>query len=330
MLTESCLRKPLSQRCDRSNFTSLTSNSMLIHCAPITDTSTDVAQKIYKAIDFNILGYSHHTDFFLLDNQGQQSARKLITVYIYCAPCPCLIDTALQISLSHTHSDHLDFEIRIDPRLRVDCCPSLLSGVERLKSLQAASDKFSRANLTGYPKSVDFYWIDQIVFAAEDEHTKILNLADSRTSYRQLLNHYDEATVQKSKNTTVTLVLGDTDYLVPFMDSFDCIRTPRVPTVGQIWQVYYTSTSLGWRWIRRPWQRYTLSNVAWMQKELSESMRLDRDITEGGMGNARNAAKNASNLASPPLSVTSKRRRSVDESERPGKKIYIAETEEGS
>ena len=256
MLTESCLKKYLSQPCDGNEFMRMNSepHRNLKHSVPGNYSSRDIAVKISRAVDFNCLGFY---DFFAKDVDGQKVPLELVTVFIYCAACPCLLDTALAICSTGSCNEHLKFEVRVDPRLRVDCCSSITSGVERLKSLQAAIDDSTREFGHAYMKNVDFFWIDQIVFAAEDEDANCLNQVDSRASYRLLLNHYNTAYTNSNMDNTVTFILGDATYLVPIMDAVDCDFNPRVPTVGQIWQVYADNSKLsGWHWIRKPWQRY--------------------------------------------------------------------------
>ena len=68
----------------------------------------DIAHKISKAVDFNGLGFSHHTDFFFSNDEGQKFPRDLVKVLIYCAPCLCLISTAIDIS--RTLDLHLEYE----------------------------------------------------------------------------------------------------------------------------------------------------------------------------------------------------------------------------
>ena len=208
-----------------------------------------------------MFAYSEETDSI--------TPRKLATVYFYCGPCPCLIKTACDICSSTNKSPHIDFLVRIDPRLSVNCCSSLGTGIDRLKSLQAASHHMVRGGKVQYWRHLDYGWTDQIVFSAEFEEQHVLSRADTVSSKRSLLNEYNlynPGSVRRCQD--VALVLGTADYLTSMMDSLDCGFHPKVPTVGQIWQVYYNT--LSGSWIRKPWQQYTLSEAAYkQQKELS-------------------------------------------------------------
>ena len=157
MLTESCLKKYLSQPCDGDEFMSSQweLDRILKHSVP-GNRSTDIAQKISRAVNFYCLGFREDCDFFSFDEYSVRVPRKLVTVFIYYAACPCLLGTALQICNSGKISQHLNFEVRVDPRLRSDCCSSLAVGVERLKFLQAANDDCTRESGINYLENVDF------------------------------------------------------------------------------------------------------------------------------------------------------------------------------
>ena len=201
---------------------------------------------------------------------------KELNLYFYCAPCSCLIWTVISICKTSVHSSELFFVnswIRIDPRLQVNCCPSLSSGVGRLRTIQEEIDDLLRhREMVSDSLLIDSSWIDRVVFAAEEENASMLDRAESVASHRFLLNEYNQSRISSISrplgSSFVTVILGDIDHLAPFMGSLDCIPNSMVPAVGQIWQVYQEEA----RWVRRAWQRYTLSKEAVKQKsELASS-----------------------------------------------------------
>ena len=209
-------------------------------------------------------------------------------------------------------------KIRVDPRLKVDCCPSLASGVERLKSLQAEINEFARKWESRYAAAIDLYWIDQVVFAAEDEHADFLSQAESKASQRSLIDQYSKASANKDQDTTVTLIMGDATYLIPFMNSLNCISHSRVPSVGQIWQIYSAYLKpLEWHWVRKPWTNYTLSKEAWKQaQEPPRVAYADGASIINRTDDTRGSMRLMSDPKSPLSSVAPKQRRGSNDSDR--------------
>ena len=90
--------------------------------------------------------YRSDADLYLSsDSTDQRTPLKLATVCVYCGPCPYLINPACDICSSMHKSVHLDFAVRVDPRLSINCCASSATGVYRLKALQAACHHFIRS-----------------------------------------------------------------------------------------------------------------------------------------------------------------------------------------
>ena len=300
MLTGPCLRKHIRQPCDIQNIIASTSKTGLYCTTRPEGSRANVLQRMMDSI--------------ITERHGTDCVGDLLTIILYCAPCPCLIWTAKDMGNARYFRGRFDFycEIRIDPRLRTDCCSSLASGVERLKHMREELDELIRTSLEDFDKAaIDISWLDRMVFAAEEENPKMLNQADSVPSCRSLLNEYHQNSKSRHWNDSfITLVLGDVDHLIPLMDSLDCVPNPMVPAIGQVWQVYYQ----GSHWLRRAKVRYTLSNEALKQRdEIATSTRTKRPFMQSETDATRSSGKRTKTLASPPSSVGSKRRRSNDD-----------------
>ena len=162
MLTGSCLRKALSQPCD-IDYTIVPTLEPAVYCVTRPEKrTTNVVQKIVDGA----VGSSLSTE---AKNSSMQQLHSL-NLYLYCAPCPCLIWTAMNILKTPLYFKRgisgISVWIRIDPRLRVDCCSSLLSGIERLKNLQEEIDDLLRRQVMDTTQHIDFFWIDRVVFVA--------------------------------------------------------------------------------------------------------------------------------------------------------------------
>ena len=306
MLTDSCLRSFQSESCEGYNYRRSPSN-LPTYSWEVEPNKWTVARRISKVVEPYMTKYRSDAELYLSEDGVPVALRKLATVYVYCGPCPCLIKTACDICSSNLKSGHLNFIVRIDPRLGVSCCPSLMAGVDRLKSLQAASHHSVRELGYSYWPHLDHGWMDEIVFSAESEEQRVLSMADTVKRQRCLVNEYSLDHIQD-----VTLVLGTASYLTSIMNSLDCRSTAKVPAVGEIWQVYDAHNE----WYRKPWQQYTLSKAAYKQRrELSRVPPTQVYPSAISTSSVQGSSVAASRLVSPPSSISSKRQRSPEDTD---------------
>ena len=138
----------------------------------------NVAQKISDTIDFVGLGFKEDADLFCAGRQWSiarsESGYPICLLRRMSLFHPKHLLYLFFLICSAIKGNHLEFPDRVDPRLKVVCCPSLKSGTERLTFLQAVCDDWARLDVGGLSDLVGHCWTDQIVFAAEEGQASIL------------------------------------------------------------------------------------------------------------------------------------------------------------
>jgi len=137
----------------------------------------------------------------------------LISLYVYCPPCVCLIHTAISVC-RRLQSPYVTVQFRPDSRLVASCC----STVDRSSGMRSLSEwvRNSEANATAYMSSIlaeylDTVWLDQRLECLDYELP------------------YD---FQESSDSGLRfLILGEADYISHMVQ-----RAPgRIPKVTDIW-----------------------------------------------------------------------------------------------
>jgi hypothetical protein len=135
----------------------------------------------------------------------------LISVYIYCSPCVCLIHTALSIC-QKVLSRFVRVLIRPDDRLLSSCCvtadqaPGLRSILEWVRQWEARASFYDTNCLAEF---LDTTWLERRL-----EHLE----------YEQLYDFREE-------NTSEIIIIGEVDHLSPLLQ-----KAPgRIPKAMDIW-----------------------------------------------------------------------------------------------
>jgi hypothetical protein len=105
---------------------------------------------------------------------GRQIFRPIAKVYIYCPPCVCLIQTALNLPQGAGMSRLLEFCIRIDDRLPSSCyhgseaLERLTSVDKNIKDIEAGKCVL-KDFLPTEVDTIDCPWLEQRIFKLEQE-----------------------------------------------------------------------------------------------------------------------------------------------------------------
>jgi len=160
------------------------------------------------------LGTGHSNDTATPEQEAFIQAKlPLISLYVYCPPCVCLIHTAISVC-RRLQSPYVTVQLRPDSRLVASCCLT----VDRSSGMRSLSEwvRDSEANATGHMSSIlatylDTVWLDQRLECLDYELP------------------YD---FQESSDSGLRfLILGEADYISHMVQ-----RAPgRIPKVTDIW-----------------------------------------------------------------------------------------------
>jgi len=144
-------------------------------------------EKHYNAAVNTPVGSSGNIGIRIIDSavQGKENRHKYVptSVYVYCAPCVCLIHTGLAIC-RETPSSTIDFILRPDPRLTSSCHHKAvdLDGLRALVDLYKEEEKNPGSRLNTEQRKdleyIDRVWIEQAIFEVEDNEGKELLVND--------------------------------------------------------------------------------------------------------------------------------------------------------
>jgi hypothetical protein len=158
-------------------------------------------------------------DLSLTDAQRAYMSHRLplLSLFIYCAPCVCLIHTALSLS-KRLSSPFLKIQVRPDDRLTSSCCAEvdrtlgLATTLEQVREWESKADESETNYLASFLDSV---WLDRRL-----DHLK----------HEQLYRYEERATASIAKRV---LVIGEADYLATLVQ-----KAPgRIPIPMNIWEL---------------------------------------------------------------------------------------------
>ena len=217
-------------------------NSILSH-------NTPTARSIGKQIA-NTLKPEQFTDVDLVDLMGRpedddlrQFVLPVATIFIYCAPCACLVATAFAICEAAT-TTVVKFIVRPDDRLVSSCCSQgdrttgLASIMEAVRNVE-----FLPFRLAQY---IDSIWVEQRLYEIEEETDLQRSIGKTAESAGKVFSSHH------SLGTTAGIViLGELEYCLPILRSLPFKPNPRVPKENEIFRMKKTYQDGKRAWTRK-------------------------------------------------------------------------------
>lgn len=144
----------------------------------------------------------------------QQLALPVAKIYHYCAPCACLLATAIGIceEACQRAKTYFEFLIRPDDRLVSSCCSQKVrtqgpaSLIEKLKTTESLPSVGNRLNL------IDRLWVEQRLYEIEETDLRGPSSRIAETGGRVLSSRHSEGTAG-------IIILGELEYCLPIMRS---------------------------------------------------------------------------------------------------------------
>lgn len=169
------------------------------------------------------------------------------SLYIYCAPCACLLTTALSICTDAGARAKMFFEllVRPDDRLVSSCCyqedrsfglASLMTKVREIESLPSVVNDLDHLDRT---------WIEQRLFALEE--TELPQHSDNidEMGVQVLSSHHSDS------KTAGIVILGEVGYSLPIMDAAPFTTIGRTPKETEMWQMKRLQVDDRQKWTRK-------------------------------------------------------------------------------
>jgi hypothetical protein len=156
---------------------------------------------------------------------------RLAKVYIYCAPCACLVHAAMDIGKDFREIPELEIFVRVDERLVASCC-STASRINGISSLcQEIRELESKLPSASHHPQLDRDWIEQRVFSSEEEKYRPVT-DDQREHLHTILDGH-----KSDSECAAIIILGETDYCSQMMRHPSFPQSPRMPRETEIYKM---------------------------------------------------------------------------------------------
>ena len=193
--------------------------------------------------DIDLSALATHVNYELIDLHD--SILPLASIYLYCAPCACLLATAFSMwrNARRWVKSYFKFVIRPDHRLRSSCCLE----VDRTIGYVSLLEEIRRLEISDQnPQNLEFIqldrlWIEQRLFETEEEgpmpsHKNILELA------RELFaSHTSNYQYRPPYRCAGLIILGELSHTLSIMQCPPFPSRPRIPRETEIFHMAKTS-----------------------------------------------------------------------------------------
>jgi hypothetical protein len=179
----------------------------------------------------------------------------IATIYMYCPPCSCLIDTAVEVCVSMADPQLLRRLIRIDDRLPCSCLDPPLA-LESLKGIIhniREVEPFTRAQRSQLVRSraeyIDRDFVENRIWQLEEEDMPPLAVSPAENIRRIFGSH------AYSENVAGVVVLGEVDSLASLMEVSPFQQVSRLPRANEL---YVTSPTFALHGQHQQWKRHRI------------------------------------------------------------------------
>jgi hypothetical protein len=223
--------------------------------SPRTPSYWEVGKRITDTLDPSRFTGADLDALIGLDKYNMTDLQQLLlpvaTIFIYCAPCACLLTTAFSIcnSAGDRAAAYFRFRIRPDDRLVSSCCSQndrsigLASIIEKMKEKE-------HSEVTGNLTLIDRIWVEQRLYEIEEETDLPQPISKLAEMGGKVLSSHES-----DETTAGIIILGELIYCLPIIRSRPFPSKPRIPKETEMFQM------------KRTWDSSTM-NYAWQRKFL--------------------------------------------------------------
>lgn len=194
----------------------------------------DIKEKLRQRLDETSTRYYNSLWDDILDEHHLTSIIfPVAKTFIYCAPCACLILTAVLVCDRAASTVH-EYFIRPDDRLESSCClgqdriTGLRSIYNAVKHNEAQAGASKDHNTPIGTKYIDMLWLEERLHSldAEDEYVEFESQPLGNVMSR-------------------VVIIGEPDFLRPITRKMSCSRVPRE---AEIWQLQFSPGTGPWKY----------------------------------------------------------------------------------
>jgi hypothetical protein len=176
----------------------------------------------------------------------RQFVFPIATVFIYCAPCACLLATAFAIckAAGSRAMPFFEFLVRPDDRLVSSCC----SHRDRSLGLASIMENVKIPDVLSSRKMpyIDSIWVEQRLYEIEEETDLQRSIGKTAESGGKTLSSH-----HSPRDTAGIVILGELEYCLPIIRGLPFPPTPRVPKENEIFQMHVLRKDGKPSWSRR-------------------------------------------------------------------------------
>ena len=219
------------------------------HCLAANHGKWTIYQRITSTVDLREVGGDFSNPFSIDGDELRQAQLPLAKIYIYCAPCACLIQAAL--SICQKSSSFLEILVRPDDRITASCRPEgigvdgLVSLLNEIKITEARGGASIRTI-----NCIDRLWIEQRLFRIEEVYQP------QRSRHISYNNRHIFTEVCGDKKCIGIVILGEVNHSRSMMHTPPFPPTARLPRETEIFQM----KRRGGIWERKYLGTYTPNN----------------------------------------------------------------------
>ena len=155
--------------------------------------------------------------------------QPIVTIYIYCAPCVCQIQTAFDICRGSGISPLLSFSIRVDDRIPAGCC-SVATGIYGLVSINDKLREIDHSQPYQLKSSsfdmyqIDRPWIERRIYEADKE---IYRTAYSNNPARNVNRIICEISEDNAYSQATAVILAEVEPCTLMVESIPSAQEAR-------------------------------------------------------------------------------------------------------
>lgn len=199
--------------------------------------SASINPKFFTAIDLDALPTSNN--FELTDLY--ETLLPLASIYLYCAPCACLLATAFSMwrTAGRWVQSYFKFVIRPDHRLRSSCCLEVdgtigyVSLLEEIRRLENTNQNPQNRLLM----ALDRLWIEQRLFETEEEGSTHFHKNTLELARELFVSHESNYQDRSPYRCAGLIILGELDHTLSIMQSPPFPSRPRIPRETEIFHM---------------------------------------------------------------------------------------------
>lgn len=177
------------------------------------------------------------------------------SVYIYCAPCACQIETALSLCRGKGISEFLDFAVRIDDRIPSSCRRMTTGAVLLSRLRDDIGEQVAYGRGYSGTEHIDWPWLEQRIYKLDQEACEATNACSS-----DLLERISSEDHTSGRETAAIIIMGEADLCSPMLEKLPPSGKARMPRETDLYELVRYPNFWSPFWKRQHLGQYIMSH----------------------------------------------------------------------